>query len=102
MTMYSITQLLLWGISMNKNVEDVVVDELRKHSVSNKLSRDMLLTTRFDELGIDSLAMLEGVMSIEERFDIRIDEAALDKCVNLKDVVALVTETISATNSGMT
>ena len=87
---------------MNKNVEDVVVDELCKHSVSNKLSRDMLLTTRFDDLGIDSLAMLEGVMNIEERFDIRIDEAALDKCVNLKDVVALVTETISAMNSGTT
>ena len=34
--------------------------------------------------------------------DIRIDEFALDECVTLKDVVALVTKAISATNSGMT
>ena len=51
MTMYSITQLVLWDISMNKSVEDVVVDEIRKHAVSNKLNRDMLLTTLFGRTG---------------------------------------------------
>jgi acyl carrier protein len=87
---------------MNKSVEDVVVDEVRKHAVSNKLNRDMLLTTPLDELGIDSLSMLELVMNVEECYNIRIDESALDECVTLKDVVALVTKAISATNSGMT
>jgi acyl carrier protein len=94
--MSSITRLVLWGISMNKSVEDVVIDELRKHAVSNKLSRDTLLTTRLDELGIDSLSMMELVMNVEECYNIRIDESALDECVTLKDVVALVTKAISA------
>jgi acyl carrier protein len=102
MTMYSTTQLVLWVIFMNKNVEDVVVDEIRKHAVSNKLNRDTLLTTSLKELGIDSLSMLEVVMNVEENYDIRIDESALDQCVTLKDVVALVTKTISAMNSSTT
>jgi acyl carrier protein len=87
---------------MNKSVEDVVVDEIRKHSVSNKLNRDMLLTTPLGELGIDSLSMLEVIMNVEECYDIRIDESVLEECVTFKDVVALVTKTISAMNSGMT
>jgi acyl carrier protein len=84
---------------MNKSVEDVVVDEIRKHAVSNKLNRDTLLTTSLNDLGIDSLSMLEVVMNVEEHYDIRIDESALDACVTLKDVVALVTKTISAMKS---
>jgi acyl carrier protein len=102
MTMYSTTQLVSWVIFMNKSVEDVVVEEIRKHAVSNKLNRDTLLTTSLKELGIDSLSMLEVVMNVEENYDIRIDESALDKCVTLKDVVALVTKTISAMNSSTT
>ena len=99
MTMYSIIQLVSWGIFMNKSVEDVVSDEVRKHSITDKLDRDKLLTTPLDELGIDSLSMLEVVMNVEECYDIRVDESALDECVTLKDVVALVTKTISAMNS---
>jgi acyl carrier protein len=87
---------------MNKNVQDVVVDEIRKQAVDNKLDRDMLLITPLNKLGIDSLSMLEVVMNVEECYDIRIDESALDECVTLKDVVALVTKAISAMNSGMT
>jgi acyl carrier protein len=87
---------------MNKSVEDVVVDEIRKHAVSDKLNQGVLLTTPLDDLGIDSLSMLELVMNVEECYDIRIDESALDECVTLKDVVVLVTKTISATNSGAT
>jgi len=107
MTMYSTTQLVSWVIFMNKSVEnvvveDVVVDEIRKHAVSNKLNRDTLLTTSLNELGIDSLSMLEVVMNVEEHYDIRIDESALDECVTLKDVVTLVTKTISAMNSSTT
>lgn len=102
MTMYSTTQLVLWVVFMNKNVEDVVVDESRKHAVSNKLNRDTLLTTSLKELGIDSLSMLEVVMNVEEHYDIRIDESALDQCVTLKDVVALVMKTISSMNSSAT
>ena len=97
--MYSIIQLVSWGIFMNKSVEDVVSDEVRKHSITDKLDRDKLLTTPLDELGIDSLSMLEVVMNVEECYDIRVDESALDECVTLKDVVALVTKTISAMNS---
>lgn len=84
---------------MNKSVEDVVSDEVRKHSITDKLDRDKLLTTPLDELGIDSLSMLEVVMNVEECYDIRVDEFALDECVTFKDVVALVTKTISAMNS---
>ena len=87
---------------MNKNVQDVVFDEIRKQAVDNKLDRDMLLITPLNKLGIDSLSMLEVVMNVEECYDIRIDESALDECVTLKDVVALVTKAISATNPGMT
>jgi acyl carrier protein len=84
---------------MTKSVEDVVSDEVRKHSITDNLDQHKLLTTPLDELGIDSLSMLEVVMNVEECYDIRVDESALDECVTLKDVVALVTKTISAMNS---
>jgi acyl carrier protein len=86
---------------MNKSVEDVIVDEIRKQAVGNELESEALLATPLEALDIDSLSMLEVVMNIEERYDIRIDESALDECSTLKEVAALVRKTISATNSGL-
>ena len=46
------------------------------------------------ELGLDSLSMLELVMNIEDYYQIEIDESKFAECISVKDVIALISNTI--------
>lgn len=64
--------------------------------LAKELSMDMgeiTLASNFEELGIDSLDLVEMVMQLEEEFDITFDETEKLKTVN--DVVEYVTAKIS-------
>lgn len=54
------------------------------------LTNAELLTTAFSSLDIDSLTTLEFVMEVENRFEIELDEAEVNRCVALADFVKLV------------
>jgi acyl carrier protein len=55
------------------------------------LSEDtILLETKFDELGADSLDIVELVMAMEEEFDIQVEDEQVEKIQTVGDIVSAV------------
>ena len=55
--------------------------------------------TTLEELGLDSLALMEFVFAVEDRFDVRIPEERLDPRqagVTLAQLAALIDEAVAA------
>jgi len=53
--------------------------------------------SRFDEdLGIDSLAMIDFVVTLEKRFAIVIDEAAITEVKTVDDMAKVINATLNA------
>lgn len=82
---------------MSRNVDGVIVNEVRKHGGGNNLDDETLLAQQLEQL-FDSLSMLEVIMNVEDHYNIRIDESAVRKCQTVKDVVALVERALTGTN----
>lgn len=49
-----------------------------------------LLKASFSDFEMDSLAVMEFVMFVEERFDVELDEQAVNRCRSLAEFSALV------------
>ena len=47
-------------------------------------------TSIIDDVGLDSLDIVEMLMALEEKFDISIDDSAAEKFVKVKDVIDYV------------
>lgn len=47
-----------------------------------------------DDLGMDSLYLVELVISLEDRFKISIDDEQFMKCVTVQDVINLMEESV--------
>jgi len=59
--------------------------------------------TPLDQLGLDSLALMEFVFAVEDRFDVRIPEDRLDPRqagVTLAQLATLIDEAVAAKASG--
>lgn len=83
-------------------------DEARREEISNilllalqdalerKIDRSKLNseTTLRDDLGLDSLAMLEMVWEIEKRFGIQIHDTQLVKMKTIGDVISVILELV--------
>lgn len=54
-----------------------------------EISDDDLLSAPIDSFGIDSLETMEFIMAVEERFDIELNEEAVNRCHNLRELAAL-------------
>ncbi|GAB5446232.1 acyl carrier protein [Gymnodinialimonas sp.] len=52
------------------NVQDKIIQILADQAVLD--TRDVKLTSSLDELGIDSLGLVESIFAIEEAFDIAV------------------------------
>lgn len=52
-----------------------------------------LLDRSFDSFGLDSLSVMEFVMTVEERFDVELDETAVNECKTIRDLAGLVSAT---------
>lgn len=52
--------------------------------------------TKLTELGMDSLARIECVLSLEDAFEIEIDESELWKVKTVQDVINAVTHVMAA------
>lgn len=57
-----------------------------------RLSGDEILIRPIASFDIDSLDTMEFVMAIEDRFDVLLNEAAVNECKTLDDFVTLVTD----------
>ena len=67
-------------IAQELNVKSTQVDE-------EKVKKE---ATFVDDLAADSLDIVELVMSIEEEFDIEIDDSEAEKIVTIEDVVEYI------------
>jgi acyl carrier protein len=53
------------------------------------MSDEDILSTPIDSFGIDSLETMEFIMAVEERFDIELNEEAVNRCSTLGELAAL-------------
>lgn len=64
------------------DVKEVVVEQLNVNADEVKLESKFV-----EDLGADSLDVVELVMSLEEKFEIEIPDSAAEKIAMVKDVV---------------
>ena len=72
----------------------MILEKLKK-IVSEQFSvdEDSLTTeTKFEDLGADSLDLVELIMAIEEEFDIVVNDEDVENIVSLGDVVEYIKE----------
>ena len=67
-------------------VRDVIVEQL---GIEDESSVTMT-TTFIDDLGADSLDVVELIMALEEEFDMEIPEVEAEKIVSVGDVVEYI------------
>jgi acyl carrier protein len=53
------------------------------------MSDEDILSAPIDSFDIDSLETMEFIMAVEERFDIELNEEAVNHCRNLRELAAL-------------
>ena len=71
-------------------VKDVIGEQLGIEDLDTITSE----TTFIDDLGADSLDIVELVMAIEEEFDIEIPDSDAEKVVTVGDVVDYIKENV--------
>lgn len=54
------------------------------------ISDAQILSDPITSFEIDSLETMEFIMGVEERFDVELDEQAVNRCSNVGELVALV------------
>ncbi len=72
-----------------EKVKGVIVDQLgvAEEAVTNE-------ATFLDDLGADSLDIVELIMALEEAFDIEIPDEEVEKAITVKDVVDYIAEQV--------
>lgn len=68
-----------------EKVKDVIVDQLGVEDDSIKLD-----TSFIDDLGADSLDIVELIMALEEEFDMQIPDGEAEKISTVNDVVEYI------------
>ena len=53
------------------------------------MSNDEILSAPIDSFAIDSLETMEFIMAVEDRFNIELNEEAVNRCRNLRELAAL-------------
>lgn len=72
-----------------EKVKEVIMDQLAAEDDAVKME-----TSFIDDLGADSLDIVELVMALEEEFDIEIPDADAEKVVSVGDVVEYIKENV--------
>ncbi|MCZ6150030.1 acyl carrier protein [Campylobacter ureolyticus] len=65
-----------------EDVRDVVVEQLSVDADAVKLDSKII-----EDLGADSLDVVELIMALEEKFDVEIPDSDAEKLLSIKDVV---------------
>lgn len=72
-----------------KEVKDILVESI------NKLEFDAIkLTDTLEDLGADSLDSVEIIMSLEEKYDIKISEDVFADIHTVQDIVNYINDTV--------
>ena len=72
-----------------EQVKTVIVEQLGIDEASVRMDSSFL-----DDLGADSLDIVEFIMALEEEFGIEIPDEDVEKIVTVKDVVEYISENI--------
>ena len=72
-----------------EKVKTVIVEQLGIDESSVRMESSFL-----DDLGADSLDIVEFIMALEEEFGLEIPDEDVEKIVNVKDVVEYISENI--------
>ena len=72
-----------------EKVKTVIVEQLGIDEASVRMDSSFL-----DDLGADSLDIVEFIMALEEEFGIEIPDEDVEKIVTVKDVVEYIAENI--------
>ena len=72
-----------------EKVKTVIVEQLGIDEESVKMDSSFL-----DDLGADSLDIVEFIMALEEEFGLEIPDEDVEKIVTVKDVVEYISENI--------
>ena len=67
------------------DVRDVVVEQLRVAPDAVKLESKII-----EDLGADSLDVVELVMALEEKFEVEIPDSDAEKLITINDVVSYI------------
>ena len=74
-------------MTIEERVKKIVAENLQ-------LSEDKISPEKsfFDDLGADSLDVVELVMALEEEFDIEISDEDAEKIITVKDAISYISE----------
>ncbi len=72
-----------------EKVKEIIVEQLGVEETAVTLEASFI-----DDLGADSLDIVELVMALEEEFDIEIPDADAEKVVTVNDVVEYIKENV--------
>ncbi len=70
-------------MSVETKVKKIIADKLSNIDIDDIVPEASLV----DDLGADSLALVELVMSMEENFDIDIDDEDAEKLITVQDAI---------------
>ena len=73
---------------MKDKIKEIIAEQL---GVSED---EIAMETTFEDLGADSLDLVELIMGVEEEFNIEIPEGEADKVVTVGDVVEYIKENV--------
>lgn len=68
-----------------EDVRDVVVEQLSVEADAVKLESKII-----EDLGADSLDVVELIMALEEKFEVEIPDADAEKLLSISDVVSYI------------
>ena len=71
-------------------VKEIIAEQLKVDDVANVTNEASFI----DDLGADSLDIVELVMALEEEFDIEIPDADAEKVATVGDVVEYIKENV--------
>jgi acyl carrier protein len=81
---------------MNDDTANICIEIFRKATGMDTSKRGAstsdaaILSSSLSDFDLDSLETMELIMAVEERFDIQLDEEAVNRCEKLSDLVGLV------------
>ncbi|OQY01557.1 MAG: acyl carrier protein [Desulfobacteraceae bacterium 4572_130] len=73
-------------MSIETKVKKIIKDKLPDVDIEDIIPEASLV----DDLGADSLALMELIMSMEEDFDIEIDDDDAEKILTVKDAIEYI------------
>lgn len=83
---------------MTNDIEETIKELIAEQAGIN-VDRIALASLLVDDLGLDSIDLIELIMAIEERFDTGIDDDALADINTVEEVVAVTKQHLSGSDN---